>query len=75
MQALYRSLIKKYISFFFRRSKNAMGPVQSKWRPKYVMLTLHGTHYVYTSMNLTMKFSFYIFIFTTVLCIIFELFM
>ena len=22
-----------------------MGPVQSKWRPKYVMLTLHGTHF------------------------------
>ena len=28
-----------------------MGHVQSKWRPKGVSLTLHGTHCVHTSMN------------------------
>ena len=35
-----------------RRSMNAMGPLQSKWRPKGVMLTLYGFHCVHTSMNL-----------------------
>ena len=31
---------------------NTMGHVQSKWRPKGVTLTLHGTHSVHISMKL-----------------------
>ena len=42
-------------------SMNATGHVQSKWRPKGVTLTLHGTRCVLTSMNLRkMKFISYI---------------
>ena len=43
-------------------SMNAMGHVQSKWRPLGVTLTLHGTRCVHTSMNLRqMKFISYIY--------------
>ena len=43
-------------------SMNAMGHVQSKWHPKCVTLTLHGTPCVLTSMNLRkMKFISYIY--------------
>ena len=41
---------------------NAMGHVQSKWHTKGVMLTLHGTHCIHTSMNRRkMKFISYIY--------------
>ena len=41
---------------------NARGHVQSKWCPKGVTLTLHGTSYIHTSMNLRkMKFISYIY--------------
>ena len=44
-------------------SMNAMGYVQSKWRPKGVTLTLHGTHCDHTSMILRkMKLISYIYI-------------
>ena len=44
------------------RSMNATGHVQSKWRPKGVMLTLHMTRCVHTLMNLRkMKFISYIY--------------
>ena len=43
-------------------SMNATGHVQSKWRPKGVTLTLHGTHCILISMNLRkMKFISYIY--------------
>ena len=41
---------------------NATGHVQSKWYPKGVILTLHGTRCVHTSMNLRkIKFISYIY--------------
>ena len=44
------------------RSMNATGHVQSKWRPKGAMLTVHATRWVNTSMNLRkMKFISYIY--------------
>ena len=43
-------------------SMNETGHMQSKWRPKGVTLTLHGTHCVHTSMSFRkMKFIFYIY--------------
>ena len=58
---------------------NAMGLVQSKWRPKDVKLTLHDTHCVHISMNVReMKFISYIytlFFFTSFLSIICEVLM
>ena len=60
---------------------NAMGLVQSKWRPKSVTLRWHGTHCVHTLMNVRkMKILSYIYIlflhrFTSFLFIICEVLM
>ena len=66
-QLWYYKLSKSYLrnKFHFSEvhgSMNATGHMQSKWRPKGVMLTLHGTRYVHTSMNVRkMKFISYIY--------------
>ena len=50
----------------FWGSRNATGHMQSKWRPKGIKLTSHGTSCVHTSINLRkMKFISYIYTVST----------
>ena len=57
-------------------SMNTMGRMQSKWCPKGFMLTLHRTHCIHPSMNVSkMKFISYIYtLFSYQFCSLFEKF-
>ena len=47
----YNYLRNKFHFSEVHGSMNAMGHMQSKWHPKGVTLTLHGTHCFHTSIH------------------------